>query len=130
KDIETLVSDCEICQQHRSSPTIDPGVWPRAQTPWERLHMDFLDFNGEKIFVVIDTYSRWLEAILMKSTTASCVIKVLRQLFTTHGIPRFVVSDNGPPFQTTELAEFFKANGVRQKFSETYHPATNGSAER
>ena len=92
--------------------------------------MDFLSFEGETIFVVNDTYSKWIETVPMKYTTAEHVIRELRIMFASQGLPRVVVTDNGPPFQSVRLADFMKENGIIHKFAATYHPSTNGSAER
>ena len=40
------------------------------------------------------------------------------------------MSDNGPHFTSSELAEFCKGNGVKHIRVSTYHPASNSLAER
>jgi len=51
-------------------------------------------------------------------------------MFATHGLPRVVVSDNGPGFQSEEFNTFLRSNGVRHIYSAPYHPSSNGQAER
>jgi len=130
KDMENVVANCSKCHMSRNAAPVSPGKWPEAAAPWERIHMDFLFLEGKSIFVMIDTFSKWIEAKVMGSTSAAKVIEELRGIFAVHGIPRVVVSDNGPPFRSKELGDFFERNGVQQKFSASYHPATNGAAER
>lgn len=65
----------------------------------------------------------------MKSTTAHAVIAALREMWARFGLPRQVVSDNGPPFTSTEFEKFLTDNGVEHIFSAPYHPASNGAAE-
>lgn len=43
----------------------------------------------------------------MSSTTSSKTIDVLRTVFTAHGLPDHLVSDNGPQFTSEELHNFF-----------------------
>ena len=44
--------------------------------PWQEISVDLLEIsNGEHLLVVVDYYSRWLEAILLKKTDAQRVIK-------------------------------------------------------
>ena len=43
-------------------------------------------------------YSRRLEAILLKKTDAQRVIKSMEAIFSTHGLPEALHSDNGLPF--------------------------------
>ena len=55
---------------------------------------------------------------------------VLRSLFARYGLPKDVVTENGPQFTSAEFAEFMCENGIRNFRSAPYHPATNGAAER
>lgn len=63
-------------------------------------------------------------------TTAQKVISVLQNLFTVFGIPTLLVSDNGPPFGSQRLDEFFKSLGIKYMKSPPYHPPSNGVAEK
>ena len=54
-------------------------------------------------------------------------IKQLRMIFATHGLPHKVVTDNGPSFTSDEFRSFLSNNGITHV---TYHPSTNGLAER
>ena len=66
----------------------------------------------------------------MMMMTAPQTVKTLRSIFSTHGIPLRVVTDNGPQFVAKEFEDFCTANGVKHTLSAPYHPATNGEAER
>ena len=68
---------------------------------------------------------KWLEIFLMSSMTTTKTVAVLRDLFAQYGIPRMLVSDNGPQF----MSEEFRAFLVKHVRSSPYHPATNGAAE-
>lgn len=65
----------------------------------------------------------------MKSTTAKEVLKILRDVLARFGLPREIVSDNGPPFTSAELDNFMRLNGIKHIFTPIYHPASNGAAE-
>ena len=52
-----------------------------------------------------------------------------RKLFTTHGLPELLVSDNGPQFTADEFWAFIRRNGIKHIGSAPYHAATNGIAE-
>ena len=66
----------------------------------------------------------------MSSITADSTIAKLYSIFATHGLPRTIVSDNGPTFTSDKFHQFFQANGIKHITSSPYHPQTNGQAER
>ena len=80
--------------------------------------------------VVTDAHSKWLEVVVMNSTTAGTTVKVLRDLFACHGIPEQLVSDNGLQFITEEFRHFLLENGIKHLRCAPYHLASNGVAER
>lgn len=65
----------------------------------------------------------------MARTNASNVIKKLRSTFARFGLPEELVSDQGPPFTSSEFKHFLRNNGIKQFFSPAYHPSSNGAAE-
>ena len=132
EDIEKEVKNCQQCQLHHATPAaapLHPWEWPGH--PWTRLHIDYAGpFKGEMFLVVVDAYSKWLEVHQMTSTTSIATIEKLREIFSTHGIPETVVSDNGTNFTSTDFEEFMKRNGIKHIRVSPYHPASNGQAER
>ena len=60
----------------------------------------------------------------------SKTVDVLRQIFGRFGVPKQIVSDNGPQFTSEQFQAFFRNNGIQHKTSVPWHPATNGLAER
>ena len=132
KEIEEKARSCTACQSTKNSPAKAPlHPWSWASAPWERIHVDFAGlFLGKMFLVVTDAHSKWLEIFLMSSTTTTKTVTVLRDLFARYGIPRMLVSDNGPQFVSEEFRAFLAANGVKHVRSSPYHPATNGAAER
>ncbi len=131
-DLEQKVRACSTCQDHQKSPAaapLHPWEWP--ETPWSRIHADYAGpFMGRMFLIVVDAYSKWLEAVPVNSATSQTTIEKMRIMFATHGLPQTVVTDNGSVFTSKEFEEFAKRNGVRHVTSAPYHPATNGLAER
>ena len=66
----------------------------------------------------------------MTTTTSNAVIPKLRILFAQFGLPRTIVTDNGPKFTNTDFKEFQEHNRIVHITSSLYHPSTNGRAER
>ena len=131
-DIESQVQNCTICQKNRAAPPkaeLHPWEWP--QRPWSCLHIDHLrPYLGHTFLLIVDAHSKWIKAQVVSSTLAEITIKKLTDIFSTHGIPNQIVSDNGTGFTSQEFEEFTKANGIRHTFTSPYHPASNGLAER
>ena len=58
------------------------------------------------------------------------MITALKSAFARHGIPKTVVSDNGPQFSSEEFAAFANAYLFTHVTSSPRFPASNGQAER
>ena len=78
--IEDIVSSCVACQGMRNRPPtvmLHPWVWPTR--PWQRIHVDYAGpFMGSMYLVVVDAHSKWMEVIMMTSTTSERTITELR----------------------------------------------------
>ena len=62
--------------------------------------------------MVVDAHSKWVEAMVVSSTSSTAVITELRTLFARFGIPEMIVFDNGTGFTSQEFKDFVKANGI------------------
>ena len=78
----------------------------------------------------MDYTSRWLDFKELQTTTTQAVIRVLCEIFATHGTPNVVVSDNGPQFASQEFKDFAKDWGFAHATSSPRYPQANGEAER
>jgi len=131
KAIEAIASSCGICHSLKADPPPSPLYpWRYPERPWDRVHVDFAEYKSEMFLVVVDAYSKWMEIVLMKSTTSEKTVDVLRELFSRYGLCREIVSDNGPQFISQVFQDFVSSNGVKHTLTPPYHPASNGSAER
>ena len=99
-DIATMCAACELCQQHAKSPSKEPAhAWVYPSRPFERIHVDYAEFDRRYYFVLVDAYSKWLEIFdLGHDASTSKTISCLMQVISRFGIPDIVVSDNGPQF--------------------------------
>jgi transposase InsO family protein len=102
------------------------------QAPWQHLSVDFCGPlpSGDMLFVVIDEYSRYPEVEIVSSTSANTVIPKLDRILSTHGIPREIKSDNGPPFQGHSFAQFAQYMGFHHRKITPEWPKANSEAER
>ena len=81
---------------------------------FDAVYIDFLGLlpTGETLVVLIDGRSRYPEVKIMKKTDAASVIPRLDEIFANFGLPKEVISDNGPPSESVEIKKFMNANGV------------------
>ena len=132
RDIEILVKSFNGCLQTRNKPSpVSLHPWQLAERPWQWIHIDFAGLLMQKMFLnVIDSFSKWPEVIVMKSTPATKTIDELRCLFSRWGILEQIVSDNGPQFKSDKFKQFLSENGITHLTTAPFFPATNGQAER
>jgi len=95
----------------------------------KKVHKDHANWGKYTLLVAIDPFSKWPEVHLVNFTSAQQTIDKLRMMFATHNLPITVVSDNGPPFMSTELKQFMEVNGVNHRRVPPYHLSSNGAAE-
>ena len=130
--IEERARGCKQCFKTRKAPQVaplSPWSWPTA--PWQRIHIDFATHQSNHYLIVVDAHSKWPEVIgPMKTTTAEATVNAMRNIFPRYALPKQIVIDNGPPFQSAEYEEFLRQNGIQRILVSPYHPSSNGLAER
>ncbi|CAF1275192.1 unnamed protein product, partial [Didymodactylos carnosus] len=132
KDIASLANSCEICARSAAMPKEEFKPWSEPEHVWSRAHMDFAGpLWGSKWLVIVDAKSKFpFVADMGNNTTAKSLCNVLEQAIDWLGPPETLVSDNGPPFSSYEMKDFYKKYGIEHVTTAPYHPASNGLAER
>ena len=77
--------------------------------------LNFYEVAGHYVLVVIDDYSRFPEVEIVHSTSAKAVLPNLDRVFAAYGVPQVVKSDNGPPFNGHEFAQFADYLGFKHR---------------
>ncbi|KAL1286096.1 Uncharacterized protein TPS_00892 [Trichinella pseudospiralis] len=116
----------------RASPPHAPvHKWESPRIPWTRIHVNLAGpIYGKNFLIVVDSFSKWLEVRQLKNTTSESVISCLRQIFSIHGLPDIIGSDNGTQFTSHTFQEYLNKGGIRHITSAPFHPFSNGEAER
>lgn len=83
----------------------------------------------EKLLVIQDYYSKFIELIQLHGTTSDSVISVIKNVFIRHGIPEIARTDNGPQFDSRNFKRFSEDYGFEIKTSSPHFPQSNGEAE-
>ena len=96
-EIEQMIAGCDVCTCYRHQQCKEPlSSTPLPQLPWERVAVDLFEWQGEHFLLGVDYYSRFPEVRKLSSIRSTNVIQALRAIFSCHGIPADVFSDNGP----------------------------------
>ena len=101
---------------------------PFHSRPWERLAADLFELEGKVYMIIVDYYSRWFEIRRLKDQSSARVISVLKELFSTHGIPDIIVSDNGPQFSSDAFRLFTTECDFGHVTSSPKYPRANGGS--
>lgn len=133
QQIEAVVKSCVPCQTTGTGlPAEEIHTTPLPSGPWKEVAIDIAgDFpTGEYIIVLIDYYSRWPEVLITKTITSKTIIKWLKCVFATHGLPDKITTDNGPQFVSAEFEEYLSSLNIHHHRVTPYWPQANGLVER
>ena len=76
-------------------PPVDPMLQSSLPShPWEKVGADLFQLKDSTYLVVVDYYSRYAEIQKLTSLTSAGVISALKAIFSCHGIPVELRSDN------------------------------------
>lgn len=132
-EIETIARTCALCNTHAPREPKDKYLisWPASEEPWSRIHVDHAGpFMGKIFLLIVDSFSGWLEAVTVPSTTSSETVKQLKILICRYGIPKTIVTDNATCFTSTDFTKFCEQFGIKHVTTPTYHPESNGQVEK
>ena len=115
--VEQIIGQCFECQSDHKA----------AQT-WDVISVDFGGSypDGHYNLVAIDKRTRYPEVARVSSTSFPQMKEKLKTMFATHGTPRQLESDNGPPFQSKDFAEFAEEEGFHHHRVTPGHARANG----
>lgn len=118
-----------MCKRCRAAPrTLMTS--PVPDYPWQVVGSDLFELKGTHYLLVVDYLSRYPEVAKLPSTTSTAVISAIKSIFSRHGIPEVVRSDNGPQYSSREFDEFAESYGFVHNTSSPHFPQSNGLAER
>lgn len=137
KHAEAETSGCVICQKHNSAPPIPSVVnrTPAPSGPFRELQCDYITLpkckGYQDVLVIVDKFSRWVEAFPTKKGTAAFTAKVLvRDVIPRWGIPTSIDSDLGTHFTGQVCQEVCRLLEIQWHFHCPGHPQSSGMTER
>ncbi len=138
-DIQRWCDTCIVCA------TINQGKPGRTKLcrpeppkgPWELLQLDFIGplpsaKGGYRYcLVIIDKFSKWVEAIPTRNNSANTVARVVaNQILPLWGAPIQIESDQGTHFTGQVMKQICQMLNIKQRFHIPYRPQSSGMVER
>ena len=119
--IEELIVNCSNCrqQEHTRAEPLLPLELPIYQ--WQKVVTDLLEYKKGQYLVVVDYYSRYVELAKLNSLTSADIILHLKSIFARHGIPGYMISDNGPQYASKAFSAFSQEYGFQHITSSPYY---------
>ena len=131
-DIEEVVKRCETCQEHQRSNTTETLMPHELPTrAWQILGTDLFHFDNKEYLIVADYYSKFPFIRKMPTPcTSHAVVTATADIFSEHGSPEKVVSDNGGHYDCANYRNFAESWGFEHVTSSPHYPQSNGFIER
>ena len=137
-DAADYVKKCDPCQ--RMSPILKLSVqdlvsisspWPFAQWGIDIVGpLPTAPAQKKLLLVATDYFSKWIEADAFASIKDRDVTRFIwKNIVCRFSIPRSVVSDNGPQFDSRVYRDFCQELKIRNLYSTPQYPQSNGQAE-
>ena len=139
--VRDYIAGCVQCQRNKSSSQKPMGLLHPLQIPekrWESISLDFMmplpmtraGYDG--ILVIVDRLSKMMHCFPVHTTiTGAGTAKIyLDHIFRHYGLPRSIVSDRDPRFNSVFWKELWRLLGTRLAMSVSNHPQTDGQTER
>ena len=133
-DVTKWVGACLACRKRKASRNMHAGVpaaVSNASRPWETVAIDTVSAKSSKegytkILTILDTFSRYVITVPLKSTTAEEVSKALMaNLFCVFGRPDKIITDDGSEFLNSALRAINKRWGIHHHSTGGYQPHGN-----
>ena len=132
KAIKEVVCQCETCTWFQSQNAAAPLTpTPTPSHPWQMCATDIFMLEGIDHLVVGDFYSKmiFVQCLPPGQSNANKVVSLLKEMFSEHGIPEVLHSDNGPQYVSAQFANFCIAWHISHETSSLHYPQSNRFAE-
>lgn len=132
RDVINYVNTCEICQKtkyERHPYKIIYKPTPTGCKPFEHLYMDTYSILGQKFLTIIDNFSKFATAYPMNETSIE-ICQSLIKLFSHHGTPCKITTDNAKTFKSNLIQDLCKTYQIELHFTTPYNPNSNSPIER
>ena len=139
KDCIQYARKCHKCQIYSHKIHVPPTELHVMAPPWP-FSMWSIDFirpitpkasNGNRfIFVVIDYFTKWVEAASYASVTQSVIYSFIKkEIICRYGIPKRIISDNATNLNNKMIEQIYEHFKIKHHNSALYRSKMNGVVE-
>ena len=118
---------------HRDEMPLNPQV---ILEPFEKWALDFIGpinpSSNQRVYILVCTnyMTKWVEAkALLKANEEAVLTFLFEEIFVRFGLPRELVTDGGPPFNSHGFKNTLQKYHIKHKMTTPYHPQANGQVE-
>jgi hypothetical protein len=138
-DAADLVQKCENCQKCARDQNQPSSLTQLIQPTWplQRWGLDLLgplppaQGNLKYVVVVVEYFSKWIEAKPLAMITSATVRKFFWQnIVCRFGVSKAITVDNRTQFDAETFKAFCDQIGTKINFASVRHPESNGLVER
>ena len=139
--VRAYIETCEHCQRNKAYTRNTRGVPRPSEVPFRRFDVVALDivsgfpttktgFDAIVVFTDRLTKRVYIEPCTKTASARDLALIFFRTVFRSQGMPRVLLSDNGPQFTSAFWTEFFSLLQTDIRLTSSYHPQSNGQTER
>ena len=136
--VREFIRTCPCCQKNNTLMELIRMSHFTTHTyePWYTINIDTIgplqeSSEGYKhILVIIDCFSRFVELIPIKDTSAKAARDALLGIIGRYGVPNQIRSDNGTQFTATDIKWLCTTIGTEQVHTKAYSKQENAIVER
>ena len=130
KEVKEWIQTCEACREFEQTPCKETLISHEIpDSPWQKIAADLFTFKNKEYLVTVCYRSNFWEIDRLYNTKSSTVIKKLKAHLARYGIPKQLVTDNGPQFVSDEFRKFIEGWGIEHTTTSPHHSQANGKCE-
>ena len=135
EQLKELVTSCRVSLKYSQANHKDSkSIWlPLGQEipkrPWVKPATDKFTFHNENYLLIVDYRSRFPVIRCISNMTSKIVAEHMKAFFSELGVPKTLVSDNGPCYTGNQFKKTMSHLGITHIITSPHHHQSNGFAE-